>query len=295
MMLFFMMTFLKLSKLLLYIILLTFLSKISLAGITSISHLDWETQQSIKMACILEKMEGPKKYDQCIRSHLSDIDNSYNSDEYYGNNSDNSDETPNILGSSYVWSNYIETIKDIRVSNLRIKVVKVKDNNCKVGYDHIIEIEGMINDDTVFILDKILQDAKKICPEFATLVTLNSGGGYINSGIEVGRLFRKYAVATYLTKDQKCMSSCSTAFLGGYYRDMKENSQLMMHSPYLNVGYNSIRCASKEDVNNLLIYYQDMIGNDLGKLLFDRTMQYCDTDSGWTLNKDAAEVFGIIN
>ena len=82
MMLFFMMTFLKLSKLLLYIILLTFLSKISLAGITSISHLDWETQQSIKMACILEKMEGPKKYDQCIRSHLSDINNSYNSDEY---------------------------------------------------------------------------------------------------------------------------------------------------------------------------------------------------------------------
>ena len=59
----------------LFFLLLIFSSNISLAGVTSIDHLDWETQQSIKLACIYEKSAGPKKYDQCIRSHLADIDN----------------------------------------------------------------------------------------------------------------------------------------------------------------------------------------------------------------------------
>ena len=294
-MLIFFLKFMQFTRYYLFFLLLIFCSNISSAGVTSISHLDLETQQSIRLACLLEKGEGPKKYDQCIRSHLFDISDSNNSVNQYSSNSSNTNRIPNILGSSNVWAGYVETVKDIRVSDLRIKVVKLKNNTCNAGIRHAIEIEGMINDDAVFILEKLLLDAERICPKVATTVTLNSGGGYLNSGIEVGKLFRKYYVQTYLTGDQKCMSSCSTAFLGGYYRSMYENSELMMHSPYLNTGYNSIKCASKTDVNLLLNYYQDMIGNDLGSLLFDRTMQYCDTNNGWTLNADAAEVFGILN
>ena len=294
-MLIFFMKLKQFNRFCLFFLLLIFSSNITLAGVTSIDHLDVDTRITIQLACSGERMFGPKRYDQCIKSHLADIDNSYNSDNQNNNNSSYTNTTPNILGSSFVWENYIETVKDIRVSNLRIKVVKLKNNTCNARIRHVIEIEGMINDDTVFILEKLLQDAYRICPEVATTVTLNSGGGYINSGIEVGKLFRKYYVKTHLTKDQKCMSSCSTAFLGGYYRSMTDDSELMMHSPYLNTGYNSIKCASKKDVNNLLKYYQDMIGIDLGNLLFDRTMQYCDTNNGWTLNADAAEVFGILN
>ena len=200
---------------------------------------------------------------------------------------------PNILGSDLVWVDYMETIRDVKVSNLRIKQVRLKSKSCSKGYKDVLELDGRFNDDAVFILDKLLAEISKIC-RFAPMVTLNSGGGYIVSGIEVGELFRKYDVSAQIVKGQKCQSSCSTAFFGALYRSMDDGAVLMMHSPYIYSTPYSISCASKEDASKLEKYYYKMLGYDTAKILFDRTMEYCSTSNGWTLNKDAAEIFGVL-
>ena len=38
-----------------------------------------------------------------------------------------------------------------------------------------------------------------------------------------------------------------------------------------------------------------MLGQNVGNLLHDRTMQYCSKTDGWELNPDAARIFGILN
>lgn len=200
---------------------------------------------------------------------------------------------PNILGTNRVWTDYIETVKDVKVSNLRIKQVKVKSDECPQGYIDILELDGMFNDDAVFILEKLLSEISKKCDK-APNVILNSGGGYIVSGIEVGEIFRKYNVSARILKGQKCQSSCSTAFFGGLYRHMSEGAELMMHSPYIYSSRYSISCASKKDASKLEQYYYKMLGYDVAKILFDRTMKYCSTSDGWKLNRDAAEIFGVL-
>ena len=90
------------------------------------------------------------------------------------------------------------------------------------------------------------------------------------------------------------MSSCSTAFFGGIYRKMKKDAEIMMHSPYIKTGFISIQCASTTQATKLKNYYNLMLGWDTGNLLYERTMKYCSTNDGWRLNKDAAELYGIL-
>ena len=209
-------------------------------------------------------------------------------------------EKPQILGSSYSWSNYHSTIRDIKIGDLQIRHVRTSDSSCNQGFWDGIELDGTINNDATIVIEKILKEidnGKGKCTRgsqpASKYITLNSDGGYLVEGIALGKIFRKYQVSTSITKDQKCRSACSTAFLGGKFRDMDENALLMMHSPYLDKGY-SIKCASKNEVSELKKYYIDMLDIETGNLLFDRTMKYCSKSDGWTLNPDAAEILGIL-
>lgn len=203
-------------------------------------------------------------------------------------------ESPKILGSNVSWNNYVTTINDIKVSNLRVKQVRLKNSNCPGGYQDVLELDGGFNDDTVFVLEKLLS-SMMTCTGYAPEVTLNSGGGELASGIEVGKTFRKYGVTTRILDGQKCQSSCSTAWLGGEVRKMSRNdSELLMHSPYIVTDALSISCVSKSQVQRLRDYYIEMLDEDLGELLFDRTMKYCSTTDGWRLNHDAAKIFGLL-
>ena len=210
-------------------------------------------------------------------------------------------EKPNILGSTYVWIDYHSTIKDIKIGDLRVRHVRTNNSSCNQGFDDVIELDGTINNDATIVVEKILKeinDGVGKCvvgsQPLATTIALNSDGGYLVEGIALGKIFRKYGAQTVLYKNQKCRSSCSTAFFGGKYRSMVENALLMMHSPYLDEGY-SIRCASNNEARILKEYYKDMLGNDVGKLLYNRTMQYCSKSDGWELNPDAAQILGILN
>ena len=139
-----------------------------------------------------------------------------------------------------------------------------------------------------------------ITPEFpdgifhyVCTIELNSSGGYLKDGFKLGEIFTKYKVSTRIQSGATCMSSCSTAFLGGKYRNMYGSAKLMVHSPYTYNSNNTIECSSRSHAVELKNYYIKKIGEDDGTLLFDRTMKYCGKAEGWFLNKDAAKLFNI--
>jgi len=211
----------------------------------------------------------------------------------------------NILGTNSVFtSGEYEIISDIEVSNLKIRHIRQIDStscqNSSQHEDHI-EMSGPINPDTPFIIERLLkriEDSPNRCLDstgnrFAIPIYMNSGGGYMEDGYKLGNLFRDEQVKTRLVGTAECYSSCATAFLGGYYRRMTEGGKLMSHAPYSYSSRYDISCARKDD--RLLSYMKKMLNNTDGEFLYKRTMSYCSQSSGWSLNRDAAEIFGLLN
>lgn len=196
--------------------------------------------------------------------------------------------------------------RDFTVSSLRVRVRSRSESQqqCSSGGIYIIEIDGPINKDTTFVLDKIFTDFPHCTVEGGKkrrgshAVYLNSSGGTLEDGFAMGRLFRKNAVATILVSKQVCASACAVAFLGGYVRDMKHDAQLIFHAPYTknyDSIYGNIKCVNSKEAQPLLEYYVEMLGaNGVSKKLFERTMDYCSKSDGWTLDSGAADFFGVI-
>ena len=127
-------------------------------------------------------------------------------------------------------------------------------------------------------------------------VYLNSGGGYLEDGFKLGKIFRKYGAQTSIADwGGECYSSCATAFLGGKFRHMGKESIIMFHAPYTysSISGQDISCSKSDQ--ELLSYFETMLNKVDGKFLYERTMSYCSSSSGWTLNNDAAEIFEITN
>lgn len=210
-----------------------------------------------------------------------------------------------ILGTNSVFtSGKYEIISDIKVSNLQIRQVRQIDSKLcsdKSQHDDHIEMSGPINPDTPYIIERLINKIKESpnrCKDergigWAIKVFLNSGGGYMEDGYELGEIFRRNYVYTQIAYNGECYSSCATAFLGGYYRDMGKESKLMFHAPYSYTSRYDISCSDND--SKLLSYMKTMVGNDNGDFLYKRTMSYCSESSGWSLNKDAAELFGLID
>lgn len=78
-------------------------------------------------------------------------------------------------------------------------------------------------------------------------VILNSAGGNMMAGIEIGIYMRENNISTVLPENAICFSACSYAFMGGKERAINSNAQFAMHRPYFakemkgthNEGYNS--------------------------------------------------------
>ena len=206
----------------------------------------------------------------------------------------------NIAGTTY-GHNYegddIKIISDYMVGSLQIRVVRHNNPNCVSGYRDKIELNGSINKDTSFILERALKDIR-VCKDgagslYATIVYMNSDGGSVADGIKIGRLFKKHAIQAIVTGDQVCASSCAFAFLGAKFRSIYHNGKILFHSPYNDGIVGGINCANKKESKFLKNYYLEMIGYDEGSLLFDRTMNYCSDRTGWTINSDTARIYGI--
>ena len=189
-----------------------------------------------------------------------------------------------------------KTTRNIEINKLKIKETS-DDSLCKTGSHFSLYLTGGINEDTSLVVEKLLSQQTKCINKkgvhIVPTVYLNSSGGYLRDGFKLGETFSKYNVSTRISSGDTCMSSCSTAFLGGKYRNMYGSAKLMVHSPYTYNLNNTIECSSRSHAAKLKNYYIKKIGDDNGTLLFDRTMKYCGKAEGWFLNKDAAELFNI--
>ena len=192
-----------------------------------------------------------------------------------------------------------EVITDVKVDDLSIRKVRRKSDTCVSGYIEHLEIHGSIGKDSTTAIGIILpqleecRDAKGT--RIVNSVYMSSGGGLLSDGFKLGRLFRANSTKTIVTGGQTCSSSCAIAFLGGVFRGMNGDGKLMYHAPYIsgNFGF-GINCSDRGQVSELRNYYTEMLGEKTGMFLLDRTMQYCSSTDGWTINGDAAEIFGIL-
>jgi len=209
-----------------------------------------------------------------------------------------------VLGTTYGWNvktTGLEVLLDARVGDLKIRHVKMIDTDCASGYVHHIEMSGAIGPDSTVAMGKLLEilpdclnQNGEILKTFS--VYMNSGGGLLRDGYEMGKLFRNYAATrTVISGGQQCSSSCAIAFLGGRYRSMEHDSEILFHAPYLNISDRSIDCSDRGQVGELKEYYAFALNQKDGDFLHQRTMDYCSVSSGWILNADGTKLFGITN
>lgn len=205
----------------------------------------------------------------------------------------------NIAGTSVGWNaKDVTVLSDIVVSDLQVRHVRRKSADCTAGYFEHIELNGTIGPDSTYIVQRLL-DKVETCVDvntevkYSTTVYMNSKGGLLKDGYLLGDMLRKYNTYTRLRGRQVCASACAVAFLGGKFRQLSTNSQLLFHAPYIRNEYNQILCASRRDSAQLRAYYISMLSQEAGARVFDRTMDYCSSSSGWTVNKDAADIFHI--
>ena len=217
-----------------------------------------------------------------------------------------SDEIPRheILGTTYGFDDATgeyNILLDAKIDKLRIRHVRrtSPESYCVSGFSDHLEIEGTIGPDSTAAVERLLPKLHKCMDKnssdgdwFVNTVYLSSGGGLLADGYAMGRLFKKYEIKTSITGGQQCSSSCAIAFLGGVYRSMYYDAELLFHAPYLSNGI-AIDCADYGQVDELKKYYRANLGSKDGEYLLDRTMSYCSNSSGWTLNADGAKLFGI--
>lgn len=208
-----------------------------------------------------------------------------------------------IIGSSAMLTNLgpYSIVGDYKIDTLRIRQVRRTEPDCEKGYVDHLEFDGAIGSESTFGVHKLLENIEPCVmrgKELATEIYLNSGGGYLTHGFELGRIFQKYNVHASVLEGQQCSSACAIAFLGAAHRGMSANGELLFHAPYrvIPVGRDTkfMLCGFPEDTKALNQYYLEMLGAEDGNRLFDRTLSYCSDSDGWTINEDAARLYGIV-
>ena len=126
---------------------------------------------------------------------------------------------------------------------------------------------------------------------------MNSSGGLMKDGFALGTMLREYSVKAIVTGGQHCASACAVAFLGAVSRRIEHNGILLFHAPYIDGEFGKAVCVRKDSDAALALsqYYQKMLGKEDGQRVFARTMDFCSKSKGWTVNKDAADIFNITN
>ena len=203
---------------------------------------------------------------------------------------------------------YIATreIKDYFIDRLHVEVEKLKKDSCAYGGMYKLTLKGTISPDSTFALDKLLEKTPHcknsqghlISP---TKVVLSSGGGYLQDGYSMGHILRNFGATTAIESENGCASSCAVAFLGGTTRIVDDGAAIMFHAPYHLVkdeyGISKERAdcnVGQDQLDSLKSYYIEMIGEESGERIFERTMWYCSSSDGWVVVGDgAAKLFNI--
>ena len=211
----------------------------------------------------------------------------------------------NASGINY-FDDDIQVLKEAKINELIVRHVRmanyVMELECENGFFDHIELSGPINNDSTFLIEKLMDDVQECVTKdgekINNFILLNSGGGLLSDGYALGRIIRKKQFDTLISHGGFCASSCAIAFMGGTGRLMGESSEIMFHSPYKLRQTKSgiaIDCENQQVANSLQEYYNEMFNSEDSDFLFKRTMSYCSTHDGWTLNPDAASIVGITN
>ena len=115
----------------------------------------------------------------------------------------------------------------------------------------LISVRGILNegDDTAF--RKLAAQSDK------AIVVLNSEGGSVRAGIEIGRAIRLRGFATAVPPETLCASACALIWLAGSPRLLDGSSKLGFHAAYRLVDGK----ASESGVGNALVgAYLNQIG-----------------------------------
>jgi ATP-dependent protease ClpP protease subunit len=177
-------------------------------------------------------------------------------------------------------------------------------SSCVTGSKHSILVTGSIGPDSTFAVGKLIDQRAPCLGEDGEVVspievTLESGGGNLDDGYKLGKVFRDRGVTTIISDDKMCASSCAVAFLGGTKRFVADKGSILFHAPYLKKmqleGEERITCdLPKEELQALNDYYSSMTSVEVGDRLYERTMWYCSAQNGWTIKGGAAaELYGI--
>jgi len=222
----------------------------------------------------------------------------------------NSILTPNWTNPKYKEDNKI--ISEIKINDLvviHMSTVPLWDGKNVCGSPNQalewILLSGRISPDSTYVVKKLIEQIKNsptkcfLKGEDRLLVVLNSEGGYLADGFDLGELLRKNNATVLITSIGRCSSSCATAFLGGGSRFMEPGAELLFHAPYIERKdlNKEIVCLSSHDerTKKLLKYMQKMINKEDGEFLFKRTMSFCSSSDGWVINDDAAKLLNIAN
>lgn len=188
-------------------------------------------------------------------------------------------------------------ISDVKINDLRVRHVRILNAECKSGSHDHLEISGPIGIDSSEVIERVLKTFP-LCESTGgrgrtvPAAYLNSSGGTLRDGFRLGQTFRKYYVQVMVLGGQQCSSACAIAFLGGHFRTISGDGQLLFHSPYVGSGF-SIECIERERAQEMKRYMVTFLNQKDGEFLFDRTISYCSQTTGWTINADAAKLFGI--
>ena len=197
-----------------------------------------------------------------------------------------------ILGGSDVYTSEAQILSDIQINSLRVRHISLKRDSCTSGRGEHLELSGPIGPDSSEVVSRVLSQVKPCKVNESKAIFLNSSGGLLKDGYKLGQIFKKAQASTMVAGGQVCASSCAIAFLGGTYRYMVRDAKLIFHAPYL-PSDSSIECKSKSESQELKGYFASFMGEKDGNFLFDRTMSFCSRSEGWTINSDAAKLFGI--
>lgn len=175
---------------------------------------------------------------------------------------------------------------------------------CDFGQVTTITLNGVIGPDSSFAIDRLLEQSPhcqsangKIVQ--ATIVKLESAGGLLEHGYQLGRILRNFGAQSYIVDNKICASSCAVAFLGGQRRILYPKGSILFHAPYFNqinafVGRDPNCDVGEKALQEMKSYFVEMTNIADGSRLFDRTMSYCSSDAGWTVTgQNAAKLYGI--
>ena len=174
--------------------------------------------------------------------------------------------------------------------------------NCLSGFEYTYFVDGEINSDLLFIVTKLFDEeqgciTKDPQKNVQTTVILDSTGGYTAQAYELGRLFRKHEIKTVINNNVACSSACAIVFLGGSERYVSEHGMINFHQPYTVDSYVEdkpvITCS--EDTTILLQYFIEMTNDEMGNILYNRSLLYCGTDEYWQIyGTNAALLYGVV-